>query len=432
MKNKDANWKTLRGEEVRQTKMPGVWHMRRGGFFVRARVKHPKTSKLVEVARKLPEVRDVVEAHRLLQQALEEVSNPPPVRPKLHFATYAVSLLERKINSGKLNSPESRYVLRLVLEKHLLPAFGDLLVEEIRRADIVAWQDNVAKRIRAGEITPVTGNNWLSALITILNAYYIEYELERNPTKGVERFDTSTHHTYTEEEPNSMTDEEAKAFLAAVKLHYPQHYAMLLTGIILGLRPSHLIPLRWQGASPDVLWDSGKLLIRRSHTRGQTMERTKTGKSLSIRLPTVLLDVLREHVAQLPAEAVEKTDLLFPSPEDGGEMHRASLNYVFDRARKAAGIKKKLTPRSMRRTFYNLCDLSRVEDTVARSIAGHASVEMANRYRTPQASLQTEALGKLLDRVGFGPKPSGVSGGAQNPPPDSRGESLVEQAGEAA
>ena len=98
---------------------------------------------------------------------------------------------------------------------------------------------------------------------------------------------------------------------------------------------------------------------------------------------------------------------------------------MFHRARKDAGIRKRLTPRSMRRTFYNLCDLSRVEDTVARSIAGHATVEMANRYRTAQPGLQEEALGKLLDRVGVGEAPRGASGGVATASPEKGGERPV-------
>ena len=415
MRMNHAEWKTLRGEQVKPTKFPGVWMMRRGGFFVRARVKNPKTGKLVEVARKLPEGRDAAEALRILQQLVDQVRQPTQAQPKQHFATYAVSLLERKINKGRMQSASSRYTWRCTLQKHLLPAFGDLLIEQIRRADILAWQDQVAKRIAAGEISPNTANNWLTALVTILNAYYAEHELERNPTKGLDWFDTSTHHTYTEEEPNSMTDQDAKAFLAAVQRRFPQHFALVLTGIMLGLRPSHLFPLRWKGPSSDILWNTGQMLIRRSHTMGVTMERTKTGKSITIRLHPILLTVLREHVARIPEKITAQSDLLFPSHQDATELNPATLNYMFHRARKDAGITKKLTPRSLRRTFYNLCDLGGVDDTVARSIAGHASVHMANRYRTSQPTLQTEALGKMLDQVGFGGSSGGVSGGA----PDS-------------
>ncbi len=57
----------------------------------------------------------------------------------------------------------------------------------------------------------------------------------------------------------------------------------------------------------------------------------------------------------------------------------------------------------MPRTFYNLCDVAAVEDRRARSIAGHASQAMADRYRTPAIleDQQRELVGKLLQMADY-------------------------------
>src|ERR1700690_2751604 len=86
--------------------------------------------------------------------------------------------------------------------------------------------------------SPVTGNGWLSILKVIFKHAMLDFQLTKNPTDGIEKFDTSTWSTYTEEEPNALTATEAKAFLDCVRDVYPQHYAMTLVGLVTGLRPS--------------------------------------------------------------------------------------------------------------------------------------------------------------------------------------------------
>jgi len=66
----------------------------------------------------------------------------------------------------------------------------------------------------------------------------------RVATDDVTPFDTSEHATYTEEEPNSLLVEEVPPFLGAMRERYPQHDAMTYIGLITGLRPSTLRPLR--------------------------------------------------------------------------------------------------------------------------------------------------------------------------------------------
>ncbi len=78
---------------------------------------------------------------------------------------------------------------------------------------------------------------------------------------------------------------------------FPQFFAMAFTGFATGLRPSSFRPLRRTGATPDVLWEEGSLLVRRSHTRGDVeMSGTKTGGNDEISVPAELIAVLRWHV----------------------------------------------------------------------------------------------------------------------------------------
>jgi hypothetical protein len=71
---------------------------------------------------------------------------------------------------------------------------------------------------------------------------------------------------------------------------------MTFLGFATGFRPSSTRPLRRSGATPDVLWDQGVILIRRSHVpKNEFMKTTKTGLRQRITVPVEVLDVLRWH-----------------------------------------------------------------------------------------------------------------------------------------
>ena len=95
-----------------------------------------------------------------------------------------------------------------------------------------------------------------------------EFSLPHLATEGVESFDTSEHDTYTDEEPNALTPEAVPAFLAICRELHPSHYAMIYLGLVTGLRPSSLRPLRRRGEESDVDWESGRIRVRRSHSLG--------------------------------------------------------------------------------------------------------------------------------------------------------------------
>ena len=61
---------------------------------------------------------------------------------------------------------------------------------------------------------------------------------------------------------------------------------MTYVGLITGLRPSSLRPVRRRGPEPDVLWDKNRLLVRRSHSLGdEVMRTTKQKRRYAIDLP---------------------------------------------------------------------------------------------------------------------------------------------------
>lgn len=100
---------------------------------------------------------------------------------------------------------------------------------------------------------PSRNNSWLAVLRVVMKAAVREFDLPKLCTEGVTNFDASSHVTYSEGEPNSLTPEQVTRFLAELKETLPQRYAMTFLGLATGLRPSSLRPLRRKGAEADVL-----------------------------------------------------------------------------------------------------------------------------------------------------------------------------------
>lgn len=381
---------------------PGVWRRKEGGYFVRGRAVDPRTGKTREVQRALPEMESAA-AYGWLQDELAKIrrgadeSSPPRMR----WSAFAVSCLERRIATKKIKSAKNRIVWGSVLKTHLIPAFGDYFVDQLRFADFERWQLAVAAKINAGKMAPTTGNNHLRILRTIMNDAVHAFRLARNPLDGIEPFDTSEHEVYTDEEPNSLAVYEVRPFLVKTRELCPQHFAMVALGFATGLRPSSLRPLRKGGATPDLLLDEGVLLVRRSQTVGdEVMNTTKTGRKQRIALPEELIEILRWHIDTLPEGPMTDSELLFPN-EQGGFRSPAVLQKPFALVSKALGLKKHISPRAMRRTFQDLARAAEVKDIVTRSISGHATEDMQQRYSTVAPDEMRSGLAKVISLGGF-------------------------------
>lgn len=324
----------------------------------------------------------------------------PVERESVPFATYAVSLLEKKLAAGDIKSAAGRRKWGDILRRLIEDPLGELVMDRIRTSDLEAWRHRMARKIGAGEYKPSTMNTRLAVLKVVFAQAKRDFDLDRDPAEALRSFDTSTHHAYTDEEPNALTADELGRFLARMRETHPQHFAMTYLGFATGLRPSSLRPLRRKGPTPDVLWDAHVLLVRQSQTDGdEVMPCTKTGTTQRLTLPEELVAVLRWHVeTQLRVEPMLESDLLFPS-ELGGFRSRSVLDRPFAEVAKAIGLTKRITPRGMRRSFQDLARLAQVADVVTRSISGHATETMQRHYSTVSPKEQAEGLARLLRLV---------------------------------
>jgi len=318
----------------------------------------------------------------------------------MNYGEYVTFLLATKTARNELSTAKGRRTWTDAQTLHLVPHFGPLELEAIRRRDVEAWKTQLALEVRAGKLSPHTVNGRLRILLSTLRSAVADHELAYDPTRAVKPLDTSTWETYTEEQPNALTVDEVPAFMAQARRLFPQHHAQLALGLATGRRPCELRPLRWKGETPDIQWKDGVLLVRRSQVLGEADHRTKTKARLRIPLPSALLEILAAHARDLPLQQADRSDLLFPS-RTGGYQASSCLAKPIVAIAAAAGITKHLSPYFMRRTFQDLCRAAQVHDTVARAISGHATVEMQRLYSSVDGAEVRTGLTKVLALAGL-------------------------------
>jgi integrase len=332
-----------------------------------------------------------------------------PEKPKQRFAEFAASLFEHKVKVRDIKSAAGRNKWSFTLE-HLIggttgpksgkyvPGFGDYFVDKIQTRDVEQWKEGTAALVAAGDYAPTSVNTWLGILRVIMKAAKRAFDLPTIVTDGVRYLDTSEHEVYTDEEPNALLPAEVPPFMEKLRALFPQHFAMAYLGLITGLRPSTLRPLRRRGPDSDVDWTQHRLRVRRSHTVGEeVMQTTKQRRRYTIDLPEEAMQVLQWHVdSQLGTPEQKESDLLFPAV-DGRFRSPSVLRKPFAEVAHELGLEKHVTPRALRRTFNDLARAARVQDVVTRSISGHLTEDMQRHYSTVSGDEQRQALAKVID-----------------------------------
>lgn len=422
-------WTKRWGYEMTATPRRGIYRLKTGGFFVRARVTD-RTGKRREITAALHEAKTASEAQAELDRLVDDARAVArgQARTRQTWSAFAVSRLEERIRRGRIASEATVDWWKSALAV-FLPAWGDLDAREVTRHHIDDWINGelatwmstgrtvMRKRRKDGQtamvpvttvIKPTTANGWLRVLRAISHAIKVKYELRASAFDGIEFFEEGR--IYTKEAPNSLAPDLMPNFMSIARERFPQHFAMILLGFVTGLRPSSLRPLRRRGPMADIDWETGLLQVRRSHSRKQhVMDATKTKIDNVIALPAEVLEVLRKHVDSLEGPAAA-SDLLFPS-ETGELRSRGLLAKPFAAIAKELGVPYRLTPRGMRRTFNDVARQAGINDLVTRSISGHQTEAMQHRYSTARDDEKRAALTKVHSFMATKPDAEGDENG---------------------
>ncbi len=385
----------------RLTRYPGIEEVAPGKFRIRARRKDPRTGRMVELdrLRKCTER----EAVLLVAQWREELATAEAKRvERRRVGEFAKSWMSGKLNV-LLPPTIDRYAADL--EHHILPALGQFYLDALRHDDVVGFRDAMkAKGLRAATV------NGLLRLVKTMLADAAAQMGTASPAARVAAL-SEDDTRITDEEPNTLTAEEAKAFLAAARERWPEHYPLIFTLLVTGARMSQACAMKWD----DIDETAGKIRFRRRRYHDQTYPGVKgpTGAARR-RVHVVALtpehaEVLHEHRARLIAGQQRGLGEGWVFPSRTGGLHANSvLDKPFKDILAHLGITKRFTPHGLRRTCT---DLTRQvsSSVVTKAITGHVTDVMHEHYSTVSLGEKRAAMQRVVRLV------SGGSGGGSTP-----------------
>src|SRR5579863_1275903 len=97
---------------------------------------------------------------------------------------------------------------------------------------------------------------------------------------------------------------------------------------------------------------------------------------------------------------MRESNLLFPSTT-GGFRSSTALGKPFEDVCAYLKLKKRITPKGMRRTFQDLARRANVEGMVQRSICGHLTEEMTELYSSIGQDEVRAAMEKVVSLAGY-------------------------------
>lgn len=348
-------------------KYPGIKRISKGKYRIRVTATCAATGKRKEADR-IVECDSLQDAEgervKLRDELLDE--REPVERPTVR--DYGNKWFER-------NAKKWAYSTRLRHAAHLdkiIDDLGDIYLDSVLPGDVKGFLE----RLEQAGYSTRTVNGALRVARTMLRDGKADFRLPGDPCERVKEV-TVDGEERDDGNGNVLTGEELHALFD--HLEHPFKLIAFTMGAT-GLRFCHASALRWE----DLDLDAGVVRPKMTQYRGQVSRiggKSKKKTPKSIPLAPQLVAMLVAHRRRLvegqhPGLA---EGWVFPRP-NGRTFYTGDLNAPIQAALKAAGISKRFTPHGLRRSFNNLARQETADAIVIRSITGHSTEQMTERY----------------------------------------------------
>ena len=334
-----------------------------GVWFADVKVKMlDGTSRRVRRKSPIQTKREALRFERQIRDALAAGTFEAPVKRRLTFREFSADYLRYAKTHNKPSTLENKII---ILEKRLLPHFGELPLEQISIRHIEAFKDQCTDLGRK----PKTVNNYLADLKKLLNLA-VEYgELTAAPRIKMLKV--------PEKRPDFLSAEEADLIIESSE---PEWRAMIVVALNTGLRLGELLGLSWR----DVNLVRREITVRHNNYRGQILS-PKSCKERVIPLNDPAYFVLKGHDSE--------SEWLWPAP--GGKPAKPH----FARGGLKRAIKKSggrhFGWHIFRHTFASNLATAGVPLISIKELLGHASIEQTMRYAHLAPNVNREAVNAL-------------------------------------
>lgn len=270
-----------------------------------------------------------------------------------------------------------------LFRSYIIPRFGDVPIGAVRKAEVAAWQRELAK-------SPATVSKVLTLFKAILADAVGDGLLPANPLQGLKL------PTVEREEMRVLTSAELLRLADAIDARYRAlvfvgGYGGLRIGEMAGLQVGDLDMLRGiVSIERQVVEVEGKLTVGPLKTRAARRK---------VRLPKFVVEELAAHLSTIVDTSPMGDTLVFPSP-DGGLLSRTNFRLRFWLpATRAAGLDG-VRVHDLRHTAVSLWIATGANPKMVATRAGHTSVRTVfdvYGHLLPDAD---DALVDALDELG--------------------------------
>lgn len=292
------------------------------------------------------------------------------VKP-ITFKAYAEKWLETLADL----KPSTRRTYKSVVERQLIPAFGERILGTLRPDDVNAYlahcETPSAPEKKSRTLKPKTRRNILLVLHKLLEdaraaGHCAMHALaERRAVRRPKALRPEYEH-----EMEILNPEEVNTLLDKIHAHYVPLY---LTAVSTGMRLGELLGLQWG----DVDRTARQIYVRRSLYKGQLYLPKSKGSRRSIDVGDQVLGTLAALEAASHGEQgrAPARDHVFLSPEGRLTDPDNLRNRVWEPAIRAAGLRH-VTQHSLRHTYASLLIAQGESIKYVQGQLGHASAAM--------------------------------------------------------
>ena len=186
------------------------------------------------------------------------------------------------------NEPRWKYsykiTLRISLDKHILPVFGELQLDEISKSAVLAFRANLARIPRkdgSSGLSPSRINHVMVPLRSIMNEAAERYEFS-SPFKNIKPLKIGR----TDVDP--FTLEEVRQLIEHVRPDYKNY---LIVRFFTGMRTGEVHGLKWK----HVDFEHRQILVRESFVAGQQTTTKTDGSTREIQMSQPVFDALKQQ-----------------------------------------------------------------------------------------------------------------------------------------
>lgn len=257
------------------------------------------------------------------------------------------------------------------VRNHLLPAFQNVPIVEIRKPDVIRWRDDLSTRVSATYVNALVGT-----LSSAFSWFVDQRWIERNPCHRVKLL-VRPQRVF----PWLQNSEQVTRLLGECTPNIRTIVAVLVGT---GMRLDEALHLQWD----DIDLDHRLITVHRGR-KGMT----KSGRLRRVPIFDSVLPVLKEMRLARGSRA-----LLWPGGRPGKPLSQPSVWKPFKRAVEHAELDERMRLHDLRHSFASLFLLDGGDVFKLSRILGHSSVTITERT---YAHLRPDAFEEDYGRVRF-------------------------------